>query len=63
MARQRITTYTMLTPERWLELLEQIRARREAWIEAGLPSDSPEPGEEEEEREATMKDAEPEEEE
>ena len=38
-------------PERRLELLEQIRARREARIAAGLPPDAVDPEEELEEEE------------
>ena len=38
----------MLTPERWFQIEEEIRARRAARIAAGLPPDSPEPEEEEE---------------
>jgi hypothetical protein len=37
----------MLTPERRLELLEEIQARCEAQIVAGLPANSLEPAEEE----------------
>ena len=47
MARQRITPYTMLTPEHRLQLLKEILARRDALIAADLPPDSPQPEKEE----------------
>ena len=53
MARQRITTYAMLAPERRLELLEEIQARHEARIAAGLP---PEPEQQEEDAEQQVLD-------
>jgi hypothetical protein len=66
MARQRIATYAMLTPERRLELLEKTRARRAARIAVGLHPDSLEQEEKEEEQKqvpnAGMEDAKPEEE-
>lgn len=40
MDQQRITTYVTFTPERRLELLEEIQARCAARIAAGLPLDS-----------------------
>lgn len=40
--------YLMLTPERRLQLLEEIRARHAARFAVGLPLDSPEREEEEE---------------
>nr|XP_020158613.1 major centromere autoantigen B-like [Aegilops tauschii subsp. strangulata] len=52
MVRSKITYYAMLTPKRWYEIQQKIRARqaaRAARIAAGLPPDSPEPEEEEEE--------------
>lgn len=57
MPRHQITTYAILTPEWRLDLLEKIRARREARIAVGLPPDSLEP-EEEEEQDGTMADTE-----
>ena len=47
MARQKKTTYAMLTPERHFRIEEEIWARRVARIVAGLPPDSLEPVEEE----------------
>ena len=49
--RRRVRSEPFLTPERRLELLEQIRARREARIAAGLPPDAVDPEEELEEEE------------
>ncbi|VAH61750.1 unnamed protein product [Triticum turgidum subsp. durum] len=49
--RHRMRSYPFLTPERRLQLLEQIRARREARIAAGLPLDVVDPEEELEEEE------------
>ena len=46
--RRRVRSEPFLTPERRLELLEQIRARRAARIAAGLPPDEVDPEEEEE---------------
>nr|XP_020166317.1 U3 small nucleolar RNA-associated protein 25 homolog [Aegilops tauschii subsp. strangulata] len=49
--RCRVRSEPFLTPERRLELLEKIRARREAWIAAGLPPDEVDLKEELEEEE------------
>ncbi|EMS48582.1 ATP-dependent zinc metalloprotease FTSH 9, chloroplastic/mitochondrial [Triticum urartu] len=49
--RHRMRSYPFLTPEHRLQLLEQIRARREARIAAGLPLDVVDPEEELEEEE------------
>ena len=51
MARQKKTTYAMLTSERRFQIEEEIQARPTTNIAAGLPWDSPEPEEEEEEEE------------
>ena len=48
---RRVRSEPFLTPERRLELLEQIRARREARIATGLPLDAVDPEEELEEKE------------
>ena len=53
--RRRVRSEPFLTPERRLELLEQIRARREARIAAGLPPDAVDPEEELEEEEEEEK--------
>ena len=44
--RRRVRSYPFLTPERRLQLHEQIWARREALIAAGLPPDAVDPEEE-----------------
>ena len=44
--RRRVRSKPFLTPECRLELLEQIRARRQARIAAGLPPDAVDPDEE-----------------
>ena len=55
--RRRVRSEPFLTPERRLELLEQIRARREARIAAGLPPDAVDPEEEDEPEEENVGDA------
>ena len=50
MVRSKITYYAMLTLERRAEIQQEIRVRqaaRAARVAVGLPSDSPEPEEEE----------------
>ena len=47
--RRRVRNHQFLTPERRLKLLEQIRARREARIPAGIPPDAVDLKEEKEE--------------
>lgn len=44
-----ITTYAQLSPERCLQIEAEMQARRAARIAVGLPPDSPETEEEEEE--------------
>ena len=46
--RRRVRSEPFLTPECRLELLEQIRARREARVAAGLPPDAVDPEKEKE---------------
>ncbi|EMS66480.1 Omega-hydroxypalmitate O-feruloyl transferase [Triticum urartu] len=61
--RRRVRSEPFLTPERLLELLEQIWARRKARIAAGLPPDALDPEEElEEEAEDDEEEDEPKEE-
>lgn len=57
MAWQKKTTYAMLTPERRLQLLEEIGARCATRFTTGLPPDSYESSEEEQQLEPVQDEA------